>query len=147
MGEKVGLDTNHNKRLVQQMERALAHAQALVISTLIDTCTVYPDVGDNFVVDIDGIASYDAKVARVYAGSNVIPCRADAVRAFRPDTISGQPTQVDEIDLHLPMDMLVGETDTVVLNGLTYKIRQLINSSDMATTQVAKIMRLGVSLD
>lgn len=147
MGEKVGLDTNHNKRLAQQMERALAHAGDLVISTLVDTCTVYPDVGDNFVVDIDGIAAYDAKVAREYEGSNVIPCRADPVKAFRPDTLSGQPTQVDEIDLHLPIDMLVEETDTVVLKGFTYKIRQLINSSAMATTQVAKIMRLGVSLD
>ena len=137
----------NQRRLRQQIERAVAKGQKQVHMLLPDTCTIYPDVGDNFVVDINGIESYDAKVARTYKGFEAIPCRADAVQAFRPTKISGQPSQVDEINLHLPVDLVVLETDIVILNGFTYKIRQLINDSFVQITQVAKLMRMGASLD
>ena len=137
----------HQRRLRQQVTRLLELGQDKVAFLLLDVCAIYPDVGANYTIDIDGVETSDAVVARTYRGFSTIPCRADAVRAFRPDMVSGQPSQVDEIDLHLPIDMFVAETDRIVLNGLDYKIRQLIDDGAMALTKVAKLMRLGVSLD
>ena len=135
------------RRMRQQMERLFSRGQTMVMMLLPDTCTIYPDVGDNFTVDANGVETFDDVVAREYRGFSSIPCRADPVRAFRPDALPAQVTQVDEIDLQLPMDMVVEETDHVFINGFEYKIRQLINDSDWALTKVAKIMKLGVSLD
>ncbi len=138
---------NKNSRARQAMTRAMELGKKSLPFLLPDSCTITPAVGENKTVSIKGIPTWDTPIARTYLGSSIIPCRADPVRSFRPDEISGQVSQVDEIDLQLPIDMAVAETDIINLNGNDYKIRKLNDDSVFAFMKVAKIMRLGVSLD
>ncbi len=113
-----------------------------------DNCTIRPDVdAGSYTVNSDGVAISDVPANRTYNSLEAIPCRADDVRSFRPDAFVNQPTQVDEIDLHLPIDFVCLETDIVTLNGFEYKIRKLSDDADWTLTKVAKLTRLGDVLD
>lgn len=136
-----------NRRLRQQLENAFAKVQVKIASTLFpDTCKIRPASGA-YTTDDAGIPVYGAVVYRTYNGQINIPCRADDVRSYRPDTLPVQPSQVDEIDLQLPIDLVVLESDVVTLNGFEYKIHKLTDDSNFSGAKVAKLLRLGDSLD
>lgn len=130
-------------RVIQAQAKAIANAQSRTISTLLpDICTLQPVVKDNRTVNRYGITQGDVPALRTYNGISDIPCRADEQRSFRPDELDYQPSQVDEIDLHLPHDVTMLETDIVTLNGHEYSIRKLIDDSEYDVTKIAKIMRV-----
>lgn len=133
--------------LRNRLEVAFNKGRKHVRMLLPDTCTVTPATGLNPVMSAKGVLTSDDSIARTYLGYSTIPCRGDEVRSFRPDELGSQPTQVDEIDLHLPSDFVLEESDVIVYRGFTYKIRKMAGDSDFGLTQVAKIMRLGDSLD
>lgn len=139
---------NENDMIRNRVEAAFAKAKKRVHVLLPDRCTVRPatDSG-SYTIDADGVPSSNTPALRTWNGFTDIPCRADVVRSFRPDDLKAQPSQVDELDLHLPIDMTVEESDVVTLNGYTYKIRKLEDDTLFAFTHVAKIMRLGDTLD
>ncbi len=84
----------------------------IIKDLLPDVCQIFPKSGDNMQV-VGGILISDDPVAREYNGSDIIPCRIDLSRAFRPDKLKVQATEVDEYNLELPFDMLVEATDLV----------------------------------
>jgi hypothetical protein len=116
--------------------------------------TLLPDVCQITYIDQTGttinrqgvLIENNPRLNRQYNLSNDIPCRADVVRAFRPDALDYEVTVVDELDLHLPHDMFVEEEDIVTLNGDAYKIRKLDNDSEWEVTRVVKIMRVSTEL-
>lgn len=138
----------HRDRVRQAMATAVANAQKRVLYTLLpDTCTIRPHVDDaSYTIDRHGIATWDTPENRTYLDSENIPCRADHVRAFRPEELDFQATQVDEVELHLPHDLIVEEEDIVTLRGNEYRIRQLIDDSEYEVTKIAKIMRIATEL-
>lgn len=85
-----------------------------------DTCRIYSRNGG---VTMDhGTPHQVAPTARTWrldANNDPIldvPCRADLSRAFRPDKLKQQATEVDEYNLELPFDMVFDPTDYVVIN-------------------------------
>lgn len=136
-----------NRRLRQQLQNAFAKAQVKTASVLFpDTCMIRPASG-TYTTNDAGIPVYTTPVYREYNGLTTIPCRGDDVRSYRPDAVSDQPSQVDEVDLQLPFDFYVLETDIVEYKNFVYKIHKLADDTDFAVTKVAKLMRLGASLD
>lgn len=132
-------------RLSEGTLMTTAKARA-VLTLLPDICQITPAIGTTVGVSNYGIQTSNAPVPRQYNASDNIPCRADVVRAFRPDSLDVQVTVVDELDLHLPHDMIVAEEDVVTLNGDKYKIRKLDNDSAWEVTRVVKIMRVSTKL-
>ena len=133
-------------RLSESTLMNAAKARA-VLTLLPDICQItYLDVS-GATINRQGVSTGATRVNRQYLASNDIPCRADVVRAFRPDALDYQATVVDELDLHLPHDMTVAEEDVVILNGERYKIRKLDDDSVWEVTRVAKLMRVTAELD
>lgn len=124
-------------------DKAVNYAQERIILTLlVDTCSIMPSMDDaTRTVSRYGITTADDADLRTYNGSTSIPCRADAQSSFRPESLTYQASQADEVNLHLPYDMVIEETDIVTLGGHEYRVRKLVDDSDYDLTKVVKIMR------
>ena len=135
-------------RARQSENTLMSTAKARAVLTLLpDTCQI-TYVSDTGVINRQGVPEGASRVNRYYYANNPnIPCRADVVRAFRPDALDYQATVVDELDLHLPHDMILAEEDVVIMNGERYKIRKLDDDSNWEVTRVAKIMKVTTDLD
>ena len=133
---------------VSKQNKAVATAQARLIAHMLpDTCTITPATDEaSEVISRIGIVTSDVPANRQYLGSEDIPCRADPQRSFRPDELRHQVSSVDELDLQLPYDVIIEETDIVTLRGEQYKIRKLENDGNWDFSKVAKIMRLTTNL-
>ena len=130
-------------KVTQSLQKIIDKGQDRIIASMLpDTCIITPSTLDNRTVSRYGIATGDTPTPRLYSGSSAIPCRADAQRAFRPEKLSYQVTQVDEVDLHLPFDMVIEADDIVTLHDDNYKIRKLSDDSEWDLTKVIKIMRV-----
>lgn len=130
-------------KVVQSQNARVASAQARTIAVLLpDLCNIQPANLDNKTVNRYGIEEGDEPSLRTYNGNADIPCRADAQRSFRPEELDYQASQVDEVDLHLPHDVTIAETDIVILNSNKYKIRKLVDDSEWDLTKIVKIMRV-----
>lgn len=85
-----------------------------------DRCRVYPRNSGRTIVG--GISQpttpVEPRVWRTIDGEDIvdIPCRADLARAFRPDKLKQQATEVDEFNLELPFDLVFEPSDYVVIN-------------------------------
>jgi hypothetical protein len=130
-----------------QLKAVAAAADRIRNVAMPDHCEFRPTVGNDMVVNADGIPEFTVPASREYRGTVLIPCRADVARAFRPDRFPEQEGIVDELDLHLPLDFVFDETDYVRYDGQWFKIRKLDESNAWDITKTAKIMRLGSSMD
>lgn len=88
--------------------------ERIILDLLPDVCQIIPKVGANPQI-IGGVLTSTAPVARVWRGVSDIPCRLDLSRAFRPDRLKVQATEVDEYNLELPFDAVVYPSDLVVV--------------------------------
>jgi hypothetical protein len=112
-----------------------------------DFCQIRPSSDDNMTISSKGLPIFDTPAFRTFRSSELIPCRADVARAFRPDRFAESEGTVDELDIHLPHNMPVEESDYVLFDGAWFAIRKLDESSAMDLTKVAKVMRIGVAMD
>ena len=117
-----------------------------------DTCKIYPKSGSNKVI-VGGVLTSDAPAARVWRTLTDIPCRTDLSRAFRPDKLKAQITEVDEFNLELPWDVTVEPTDLIhITHPLTgdveiFEVRKRKNLSNFDATVECTIAAPGVALD
>lgn len=129
----------------------------IIKDLLPDRCQVFPQNGANVTI-VGGIKRSDAPVARVWRtvhGVDIIdvPCRSDLSRAFRPDKLKVQATEVDEFNLELPYDMIVEATDLVKITNPTtnaieiFEVRKRKNISAFDATIECIIAVPGVVLD
>ncbi len=93
----------------------------IIKDLLPDRCQVFPKSGSNRTIE-GGVIRSDAPEARVWRTINAVeivdvPCRSDLSRAFRPDKLKVQATEVDEFNLELPYDMIVEPTDLIHLTN------------------------------
>lgn len=135
------------------MAKQIAIQRRRIIKDLLpDVCQIFPKSGANKTV-VGGILFSDDPVARQYAGSATIPCRVDLSRAFRPDRLKVQATEVDEYNLELPADTLVEASDLVhIVNPNTndteiFEIRKKKDISNFDGTIECIIAVPGVDLD
>src|SRR5258706_6837926 len=102
-----------------------------------DTCKIYP-LHNGRTQDHGIITSTTAVAARQWHGITTIPCRIDLSRAFRPDRLKQQATEVDEYNLELPIDLVFDPSDYVVFNkdGVDHRfeIRKVKNLSKWDVT-------------
>jgi hypothetical protein len=132
----------------QLLDNAFTYAQDRAIYLLLpDRCTIRPGKNTDYTVNADGIGVQTTSANRQWRGSEDIPCRADINRAFRPDTLEQHATTVDELDLHLPFDVVLDDEDIVTYNGATFKLRKHEGETAFTVTQVAKIMRVTAEHD
>lgn len=127
--------------------------EKIIKELLPDTCIIYPFSGANVTISGTGIVTSDAPVARTWRGTTVIPCRIDLSRAFRPDKLKVQATEVDEFNLELPFDAVAEPSDLVhITNPNTgqneiFEIRKRKNLSAFDGTIECIIATPGVVLD
>lgn len=86
--------------------------ERIIKDLLPDTCQIIPKVGANPVI-VGGILTSDAPTPRVWRTLTDIPCRLDLSRAFRPDRLKVQVTEVDEYNIEFPFDVDVQPSDLV----------------------------------
>lgn len=114
---------------------------------LVDTCTITPKLGTSPTVS-GGILHPGTVSNRQYNGSANIPCRFDLSRAFRPDRLKFQITEVDEYNLELPHDMVVEPSDIITHpNGQRFEIRKVKDASNFDVTIECIIDAIGVVTD
>ncbi len=118
-----------------------------------DRCRIFPKSGTTRTVGSDGILVSNAPVARTWRGVQDIPCRADLSRAFRPDKLKVQATEVDEYNLELPFDCVVHPSDLVHMTNPTtgeeeiFEVRKRKNLSKFDGTVECIIAVPGTELD
>lgn len=136
-----------NSLKIVQMQR-----DRILLDLLPDVCQIYPKSGANRSI-VGGIMTSDEPEARTWRGGTDIPCRADLSRAFRPDKLKVQATEVDEYNLELPVDAIVEPSDLVhIMNPTTgkeeiYEVRKRKNVSAFDGTIECIIAEPGVGLD
>lgn len=129
----------------------------IIKDLLPDRCQVFPKSGANKTV-VGGVLRSDPPVARIWRTVNNVdiidvPCRTDLSRAFRPDKLKVQATEVDEFNLELPYDMVVEPSDLIhIENPITHEIevfevRKRKNMSAFDATIECVIATPGVELD
>ncbi len=137
---------NIAKQVTRQRER-------IIKELLPDRCTITPKLGANPQVVGVGRLTSDAPEPRIWRGSTDVPCRIDLSRAFRPEKLKAQATEVDEFTLELPFDMVVYPTDIVrVVNPNTgrverFEIRKKKDLSAFDATIECTIATLGLVID
>lgn len=126
--------------------------ERIIKDLLPDTCYIYPKSGANKTV-VGGVLTSDAPVARVWRTLSAIPCRADLSRAFRPDRLKVQATEVDEYNIELPFDCVVEPSDLIhLVNPVTsateiYEVRKRKDMSKFDGTIECIIATPGVEMD
>lgn len=131
--------------------KAIRLERAAVIKHLLpDTCKIYPRKGTSTI--IHGIARPDGDPnPRLWRGREDIPCRADLSRAFRPDRLKAQATEVDEYNLELPYDTVFDPSDYIVIekDGVInrFEIRKVKNISNWDVSIECIIDQTGTDLD
>lgn len=126
--------------------------ERIIRDLLPDTCRIYPKSGANKTI-VGGVLVSDNPVARQWRGREDIPCRADLSRAFRPDRLKVQMTEVDEYNLELPWDVVVEPSDLIhILNPHTnvteiYQVRKRKNISAFDGTIECTIAVPGATFD
>ena len=134
------------------LKQVAMQRKRIILDLLPDTCKIYPKVGANPHI-VKGVLTSDPPVARQYKGSEIIPCRSDLSRAFRPDKLKMQATEVDEYNLELPADCIVEPSDLVHLTNPTtlqteiFEIRKRKNVSLFDGTIECIIAVPGVNVD
>lgn len=114
---------------------------------LVDRCTITPKLGASPSIS-GGILTPGSVTARQYNGSASIPCRFDLSRAFRPDRLKFQVTEVDEYNLELPWNMVVEPSDIVTHpNGQRFEIRKVKDASNFDVTIECIVDAIGVEVD
>lgn len=136
---------------VEHIQKLIDRNSELVVKRLFpDLCMIFPELPDNYDIVGPGIPSGVAE-ARIYRGSVDIPCRVDQSRAFRPAGLPAQNTEVDEYNLHLPVDCDVQPTDKIhlanPLTGVTtiHVIRKMKDKGRWDVTREVTITELGVN--
>jgi hypothetical protein len=147
MNNRLDRFRNSTSSLMSGSNALNAAKQRAILTLLPDTCLIFHKFPDSATVNRQGVPENQAWGEVRYNDSLDIPCRADLVRAFRPETMDYQPTVADEIDLHLPHDLELFVDDVVYLNNNRYQIRKLDDASVWDITKVAKIMRVTARLD
>ena len=107
-----------------------------------DTCTIYPAQG-TVTMSAMGTLQTSAPTARTYNGSTSIPCRLDVNRSFRGADYRLQAMDLDEYRIHLPHDITMLETDTIVAGGYEWHVKKLATVSEWDLVTEAIIMRSG----
>jgi len=126
--------------------------ERIIKDLLPDSCMIYPKSGANKVI-VGGVMTSDTPVARVWRNKTTIPCRADLSRAFRPDKLKVQATEVDEYNLELPFDCSVEPSDLIhLINPITgateiYEVRKRKDMSRFDGTIECVIATPGVKMD
>lgn len=117
-----------------------------------DRCKIFPKVGANPVI-VGGVLTSSPPVAKTYNGDSDIPCRIDLSRAFRPDRLKVQVTEVDEYNLELPYDVDVQPSDLIHLTDprtsevTIFEVRKRKNQSNWDGTVECVIAAPGTELD
>lgn len=112
-----------------------------------DVCQIYPKNQTGMTINSAGITVRGTQVAREWKSSTDIPCRADLSRAFRPDKLKNQTTEVNEYNLELPYDMVVTADDRVVVRGRNFVIRKIKDASNWDVTIECVIEEISTDLD
>lgn len=126
--------------------------ERIIKDLLPDRCQIFPKAGANPVI-VGGVLTSDAPEARVWRHRTSIPCRADLSRAFRPDRLKVQVTEVDEYNLELPFDVEVEPSDLIhLINPVTgsteiYEVRKRKDMSRFDGTIECIIATPGVTMD
>lgn len=127
--------------------------ERVIRDLLPDRCKIYPKFGDNPTISGSGVFSSDPPKAREWRHKTEIPCRADLSRAFRPDKLKVQATEIDEFNLEVPYDVVAEPTDLVHIqrpsDGKTevFEIRKKKDMSAFDATQEWIVVTTGVVLD
>jgi hypothetical protein len=124
--------------------------RAAVIKHLLpDRCKIYPRQGSGTIVH--GIFRPDGDAnPRLWRGLEEFPCRADLSRAFRPDRLKTQATEVDEYNFELPFDAEFEPSDIIINhNGREnhFEIRKIKNISDWDVTIELILDQAGTNFD
>lgn len=119
----------------------------IIKDLLPDTCQIRPKTGTGRTIDGAGILHDTPAALRQYAGSTTIPCRIDLSRAFRPDKLKVQATEIDEYNLELPFDMVVEPTDRVTIGIEVFEIRKKKDLSLFDATIELVIAVIGAHTD
>ena len=125
--------------------------RAMVIKNLMpDTCKLYPRKAANYTIS-GGVMTPGTITARLWRGVTTIPCRADLSRAFRPDKLKTQATEVDEFNLELPYDVVFDPSDYVIINykGIDHRfeIRKIKDMSNWDVSVECVIDQTGTDFD
>jgi hypothetical protein len=134
-----------NTQKIIEIERA-----AVIKHLMPDRCKVYPRKNGSTIVH--GIAiPAGANTPRLWRGLDEVPCRADLSRAFRPDKLKTQATEVDEYNLELPFDFVFEPTDFIVItkDGVENRleIRKIKNISNWDVSIECVIDQVGTTID
>lgn len=131
----------------QQAKHIAYQRQRIEKMLLPDTCQLVPALGATPVISGAGILVTEAPTPRLYRGLADIPCRADISRAFRPDKLKTQTTEVNEFNLELPSEVTVIATDRVVIRGRNFVIRKIKDVSNWDVTIECVIEEISTQID
>lgn len=129
-------------------DKQLAIQRQKIIKYLLpDLCQLIPAEGTGTTIDGAGIKHQTPPTPRVWRGTTNIPCRADLSRAFRPDKLKVQTTEVNEFNLELPFDVVVTANDTVIIRGRRFVIRKIKDVSNWDASIECVIEEISTKLD
>lgn len=121
--------------------------ERIIKDLLPDTCQIRPKTGTSRTIDGAGILHDTPAALRTWRTLTDIPCRIDLSRAFRPDKLKVQATEVDEYNLELPFDVTVEPTDRVFLGGEVFEIRKKKDLSLFDATVELVVAVIGANTD
>lgn len=78
----------------------------------------------------------------IYKGSSTIPCRLDVSKHYRQADIQGQEVNVTEFTIHFPRAVLPAPDSKVVVDGISYENRKLLDSQAWDTTTQSLLVRV-----
>lgn len=122
----------------------------VILHLMPDTCKIYPRRAASTIVG--GIERpVGDPDPRLWRGVEDIPCRVDLSRAFRPDRLKQQATEVDEYNLELPYDVEFEPSDYIIIehNDIVnrFEIRKIKNISNWDVSIECIIDQTGTNLD
>jgi hypothetical protein len=109
-------------------------------------CKLYPRQAQQGISDI-GLPVFGAATPRVWRSVTDVICRKEESRAFLPDRLKSQVSDVNSFTLELPWDAPIQSEDTILMAGVRYEIAKLSKASDMDFSTVALIRELTTDVD
>lgn len=78
----------------------------------------------------------------IYKGSSDIACRLDVSKHYRQADVQGQEVNVTEFTIHLPRPVIPALNSKIVVDGISYENRKLLDSQAWDTSTQALLVRV-----
>lgn len=122
---------------------ALAHWKKYVKKHMLPDTIRIKTSQSSWSVDNGGVPMAAPDTYREYEGSDYIPARFDASRAFKSEFLPDQVIVATEYTLNIPTDCVVDDSDVVIYDNREFRIRKVHNAGAYQVTKFLIVEEVG----